>query len=171
VQNNQSKGHLQKLTYQTQGPHNKVTKLTQMMAAMICNPSNHHHTSSLKAHSIDLYPCPELLKPFPHLKSSDYQFGNINKVGITPNPYKFASISDFQPTTPWTAPAAYTDIVMELSPSLTQMDVKYGSWPKSGNPFTHVETAFATGHKHKAPTLTNGYTNIVSSDQATLVSL
>jgi hypothetical protein len=124
----------------------------------------------IKKHGADLYPCPQLIKPFPHVKSSDYQFGNINK-GITTNPYENASISDFQPATPWAAPAAFADLIMEPFPTLSEMDAEYDSWPESGNPFLHEETAFAAGHKNKAPVLTTGYTKVISSDQAESPSL
>jgi hypothetical protein len=124
----------------------------------------------IKKHGADLYPCPQYIKPFPHLKSSDYQFGNIHK-GITPNPYENATISAFDPAKPWAAPAAFADIIMEPFPSTAEMDAKYDSWPESGNPFIHDETAFTSGQAHKAPALANGYTKLTSSDQATTPSL
>jgi hypothetical protein len=117
----------------------------------------------IKKHGADIYPCPQYIKPFPHVKSSDYQFGNIHK-GITSNPYENASISDFQPAKPWAAPAAYADITMEPFPSLSELDAEYDSWPESGNPFIRNETAFTSGQSPKAPALTNGYTNLGSSD-------
>jgi hypothetical protein len=95
------------------------------------------------------------------VKSSDYHFGNIDK-GITPNPYENASISDFQPANPWTAPAAYADIIMEPFPTLSQMDAEYDSWPESGNPFSHDETAFASGQRNKAPVSTTGYQTLLA---------
>jgi hypothetical protein len=99
------------------------------------------------------------------VKSSDYQFGNIHK-GIASNPYENASISEFNSATPWAAPAAYADIKMEPFPSLSELDAEYDSWPESGNPFLHDETAFNGGQLKKAPVLTNGYININSSDEA-----
>jgi hypothetical protein len=125
---------------------------------------------TIKKHGTDLYPCPQYIKPFPHVKSSDYQFGNIHK-GITSHPYQNAAISEFNPATPWAAPAAYADLVMEPFPSLTELDAGYDSWPESGNPFLHDETAFPCGLRHKAPIPTTGYTNLASLDPATLSPL
>jgi hypothetical protein len=99
------------------------------------------------------------------VKSSDYQFGNLNK-GIVSNPYENASISEFEPAKPWAAPAAYADITMEPFPSISEMDAEYDSWPESGNPFLHEDTAFTAGQTQKAPAMTAGYTNLNSSDQA-----
>jgi hypothetical protein len=118
----------------------------------------------IKKHGADLYPCPQYIKPFPHVSSSDYQFGNIHK-GITSNPYENASISEFNPTKPWAAPAAYADVTIEPFSSISELDAEYDSWPESGNPFLHDETAFSSGQTPKAPVLTNGYTNLDSSDQ------
>jgi hypothetical protein len=98
------------------------------------------------------------------VKSSDYQFGNIHK-GIASNPYENASISEFNPAKPWAAPAAYADVTMEPFPSISELDAKYDSWPESGNPFLHNETAFSSGQTPKAPVWMNGYTNLDSSDQ------
>jgi hypothetical protein len=123
----------------------------------------------IKTHRADLYPCPQLIKPFPLVKSSEYQFGNIHK-GVTPNPYENASISNFQPPTPWAALAASAYLTMEPFPSLSQMDAKFDSWPESGNPFVHAETSFSGGQRNRAPVLT-AYTNIGSSDQAMLTLL
>jgi hypothetical protein len=114
-----------------------------------------------KKHGADLYPCPQYIKPFLHLKSSDYQFGNVYK-GITSNLYKNAPISKFDPATPWAAPATYADILMEPFPSLSELDAKYDFWPESGNPFVHDKTAFPIGQRAKAPVLMNGYTNLLA---------
>jgi hypothetical protein len=59
------------------------------------------------------------------------------------NPYENASISEFEPARPWAAPAAYTDIVMEPFPMLSELDAKYDSWPEVGKPFLHDKTAFS----------------------------
>jgi hypothetical protein len=162
VQSKQSKGKVRKLAYRTRGPY-KIPKLY---------PSGSYDLQSLKSpslviikkHGADLYPCPQYIKPFQHVKSSDYQFGNIHK-GITSNPYKNASISEFNPARPWAAPAAYADVTMEPFPSISELDAEYDSWPESGNPFIHDKTAFSSGQTTKAPVLTNGYTNLDSSDQ------
>jgi hypothetical protein len=96
------------------------------------------------------------------VKSSDYQFGNIHK-GITSNPYKNASISEFNPAKPW---AAYADVTMEPFLSISELDAEYDSWLESGNPFLHDKTACSSGQIPKGPPLlTNRYTNLDSSDQ------
>jgi hypothetical protein len=120
----------------------------------------------IKKHGVDLYPCPQYIKPFPHVKSSDYQFGNIHKV-ITSNPYENASISKFHPAKPWEVLAAYADVTMESFPLLSQLDAKYDSWPESRNPFLHNKTTFTSGQNTQAPVLSNGYTKLGSSDLAT----
>jgi hypothetical protein len=57
---------------------------------------------------------------------------------------------------------------MEPFPTISELDAEYDSWPESGNPFAHEETAFSG---KKAPATTIGYTNMNSSDPAKLPSL
>jgi hypothetical protein len=168
VQSKQSTGKVQKLAYRTRGPYT-ITKLYPSGSYDLQSVKSPSHVI-IKKHGADLYPCPQYIKPFPHVKSSDYNFGNIHK-GIASNPYENASISEFEPAKPWAAPAAYADLVMEPFPTLSELDAEYDSWPESGNPFHHEETAFAGGQRHKAPGLTTGHTNLERSDQALHSSL
>jgi hypothetical protein len=168
VQSKKSKGQVQKLAYRTRGPY-KIVKLYPS-GSYDLQSSKSPSLVLIKKHGADLYPCPQYIKPFPHVKSSDYNFGNIHK-GITPNPYENAAISAFDPAKPWAAPAAYADVLIEPFPSISEMDAEYDSWPESGNPFSHDETAFTCGQGNKAPVLTTGYTNLDSPDQTNTPSL
>jgi hypothetical protein len=163
VQSNKSRGQVQKLAYRTRGPY-KVTK-TYSSGSYDLQSIKSPSQVIIKKHGADIYPCPQYIKPFQHVKSSDYQFGNIHK-GIASNPYENASISEFTPATPWAAPAAYAEIIMEPFPTLHEMDAEYDSWPESGSPFNHEETAFHNRQHNKAPVPANGNTNLDSSDQA-----
>jgi hypothetical protein len=77
VQSKMSKGQVRKLTYRTRGPY-KITKLYPSGSydlKLLRSPSQ----VVIKKHGADLYPCPQLIKPYPHVRSSDYQFGNLHK--------------------------------------------------------------------------------------------
>jgi hypothetical protein len=71
------KNQVQKLAYRTRGPYT-VTRLY---------PSGSYDLTSMKSlsqviikkHGGDLYPCPQIIKPFPYVKSSDYEFSNLHK--------------------------------------------------------------------------------------------
>ena len=121
VQSKMSKGQVQKLTYRTRGPY-KITKLYPSGSydlKLLRSPSQ----VVIKTHGADLYPCPQLIKPYPHVRSSDYQFGNLHK-GIASNPYDNASISEFEPASPWAAPAAFADVIMEPFPTISELDAE-----------------------------------------------
>jgi hypothetical protein len=71
-----------------------------------------------------------------HFSSWKYSTCHLGHSNTQPHPnlYENTSISKFKPSTPWAAPAAYADLIMEPFPTLSQMDAKYDSWPESGNP-------------------------------------
>jgi hypothetical protein len=104
VQSKKPRGQVQKLIYRTRGPY-KIIKLYPSGSYNLQSNKSLPLVVIIKKHGADLYPCPQYIKPFPHMKSSNYQFGNIHK-GVTLNPYKNAAISKFDPATPWAALAA-----------------------------------------------------------------
>jgi hypothetical protein len=144
VQSKLKTGTVTKLAYIKRGPY-KIIK-DYPGGSYELEPLSGRSRTTIKKHGSDLYISPKSLIPHRPIQASDQAFGDLQKKTIS-NPYQLVGVEGYEPSRPWAAPAATSQIQLATLrnipdfPTMQELDDEYDGWPESGNPFVNKESS------------------------------
>ena len=151
VQSSKDKGKIQKLSYTRRGPY-KIIKSHPSGSYDLTLVNHKTSNAVIKKHGSDLILCPKVLQPHRPIQSSDQIYSETNK-SIIPNPFSEIHIDGYNPANPWKVSEKVSSQLLNINnnhedhmlndhfPTVQEMDDEFDSWPESGNPFKHTESA------------------------------